>query len=44
MQTVEKRRTDRKRKNIASAEKEAELIKWQAKIIAEQELKQAKRR
>lgn len=31
-----------KERIIASAEKEAETIKWQAKIIAEQELKQAK--
>jgi len=39
---VEKEGEIEKKRIIASADKEAETIKWQAKIIAEQELKQAK--
>ena len=39
---VEKEGEVEKERIITTAEKEAEIIKWQAKIIAEQELKQAK--
>ena len=39
---VEKEGGVEKERIIAAAAKEAEIIKWQAKIIAEQELKQAK--
>ena len=39
---VEKEGEAEKQRIIVSAEKEAETMKWQAKIIAEQELKQAK--
>jgi len=39
---VEKEGEVEKERIITASEKEAEIIKWQAKIIAEQELKQAK--
>lgn len=39
---VEKEGEAEKERIISAASKEAEIIKWQAKIIAEQELKQAK--
>ena len=41
-EAVEKEGEIEKERIITAAEKEAETIKWQAKIIAEQELKQAK--